>query len=189
VTESASSRSTSTPPVDQATQAPISTKPLVSDRTRRTTVIVSAIVAVVVLAVLIALGYLMYTSYDRAAVRGIVPGTVRLRDMAFVVMALETLVLMVLVLIVIVLLLVVVVLIYDRVIPILEQLNKSMNTVSETLQNVRGTTTFVSERVVSPFIEASSYASGIARIVKGVLDLWPKRGKAGRVQETSAHKE
>ena len=160
-----------------------------SDRTRRTTAIVSAIVVIVVLAVLIALGYLMYTSYDRAAIQGVVPATVRLRDIAFVVMALETLVLMVLVLIAIVLLLVVVVLIYDRVIPILEQLNQSINTVGETLQNVRGTTTFVSERVVSPLIEASSYASGVARILKGVLDLWPKRSKEGRVQERPAPRE
>lgn len=189
MTESASSRSASASPIDPATQAPISTKPLVSDRTRRTTAIVSAIVVVVVLAVLIALGYLMYTSYDRAAAAGVVPGTVRLRDIAFVVMALETLVLMVLVLIVIVLLLVMVVLIYDRVIPILEQLNKSMNTVGETLQNVRGTTTFVSDKVVSPLIEASSYASGVARIVRGVFDLWPKRGRAGKAQERPVSKE
>jgi hypothetical protein len=178
VTEPTANRLPSAPPVDPATQAPIPTKPLVSKRTRRATTIVSVIVTLVVLALLIGLGYLMYTSYDRAAVTDSVPGTVRLRDIAFVVIAIETLVLMVLVLIVIVLLVVVVVLIYDRVIPILEGLNKSINTVSETVHTVRGTTTFVSDKVVTPFIEVSSYAAGVARICKGILDLWPRRDKS-----------
>jgi ABC-type multidrug transport system fused ATPase/permease subunit len=138
------------------------------------------IVVLVVLAILIGLGYLMYTSYDRAAGAGVVPGTVRLRDIAFIVIAAETLIAMVLVIIIVVLLVVIVVLIYDRLIPILEQLNKSISTVNEslatvleTVHTVRGTTTFVGEKVVAPVIEASSYASGAARIVKGILDLWP----------------
>ena len=164
-----------TEPVDPATQAPIPTKPLISKRTRVATTIVSVIVVLVVVGLLVGLGYLMYTSYDRAAIYDTVPGTVRLRDIAFIVMAVETLVLMVLALIIIVLLMVMTVLIYDRVIPILEQLNKTMNTVVETTHTVRGTTTFVSEKIVSPFIELSSYAAGIARIGKGILDLVPRK--------------
>jgi hypothetical protein len=173
MTESTVNRSTPTPGADPATQAPISTKPLVSQRTRRTTAIVGAIAVVAVLAAVIAIGYFMFTAYDRVP-ENVVPGTVRLRDMAFVLLALETLVLMVLVLVVILLLAVVIVLIYDRVIPILEQLNKTANTTAETVHVVRGTTTFVSEKVVSPFITASSYAAGVARICKGIIDLWPK---------------
>lgn len=169
--------SSATPVVDPATQTPISTKPLVSRRTRRTTTIVSIVVVVVVLALLIGLGYLMYTSYDRVGA-DIVPGTVRLRDIAFIVMAVETLILLVLVIIVIVLLVVLVILIYDRVIPILEQLNKTMNTVVETTHTVRGTTTFVSEKVVTPFIQVSSYAAGVARVIKGILDLRPFKGRS-----------
>lgn len=189
VTESSGDRSPSSSPVDPATQHPISTKPLVSERTRRATAIVSAIVVVVVLALLIGLGYLMYTSYDRAAVAGVVPGTVRIRDIGFVVMAVETLVLMVLVIIVIVLLLIVIILVYDRVIPILEQLNKSINTVVETTHTVKGTATFVSDKVVTPLIEISSYASGAARILGGIRDLWPRRASSTNQQEYPAREE
>ena len=174
-----------TAPVDPATQTPISTKPLVSKRTRTATTIVSVIVVLIVLGLLIGLGYLMYTSYDRAAMSDTVPGTVRLRDIAFIVMAVETLVLMVLALIIIVLLMVMTVLIYDRVIPILEQLNKTMNTVVETTHTVRGTTTFVSEKIVSPFIELSGYAAGIARIVKGIFDLVPRKKAGDQTVETN----
>jgi len=162
---------------EPATQEPISTKPLVSQRTRRTTAIVSIVVTLIVLAILIGLGYWAFISYDTAAQWGRVPGTVRLRDIAFIVMAIETLVLMVLMLIIVVLLFIVIVLIYDRVLPILEQMNKTINTVVETVHTVRGTTTFVSEKVVSPFIQVSSYAAGAARILKGVAELWPRADK------------
>ena len=188
MTESVSSRPPCGSGVDPATQTPISTKPLVSQRTRRSTAIISAIVVVVLLAVLGALGYLAYRSYDWAP-GGSVPAIVRLRDIAFVVMALETLVLLVLVLIVIVLLLLVVILIYDRVIPILEQTNKAINTVAETVQTVRGTTTFVSERVVTPFIEVSSYAVGVARICRGIVDLWPRSKRSSNRQDSPASNE
>ena len=178
MTESVSNRQTADAAVDPATQTPIPTEPIVSKRTRRTTVIVAVIATLVVLGILFGLGFLAYTSYDRAA-PGAVAGTVRLRDIAFIVMALETLIIMILVLIVVVLLFVVVVLIYDRVIPILEQMNKTVNTVVETAHTVRGTTTFVGEKVVSPFIKASSYAAGAARIAKGIVDLWPRAKSPG----------
>jgi hypothetical protein len=162
-------------------QSPISTEPLVSKRTRRTTTIVGVVVTIVVLALLVGLGYLAYTSYDRAP-EGVTAGTVRLRDIAFIVMAVETLVLMVLVLVVIVLLIIVIVLLYDRMIPILEQMNKTINTVVQTVHTVEGTTTFVSEKVVTPFIEVSSYAAGVARIFKGIADLLPRSKKPGKKQ-------
>jgi hypothetical protein len=184
VTEPVSERSTSVPLAPVDTEAPISTKPLVSKQARKTTTIVSIIATVVVLAVLIGLGYLLFKSYDWAA-EGVTPATVRLRDIAFVVMALETLVVMILVLIIVILLVVTIVLIYDRVIPALEQLNRAINTVGDTVHTVRGTTTFVSEKVVSPLIEASSYAAGAARIAKGILDLWPWRKRAGQQTETT----
>jgi hypothetical protein len=171
-----------------ATDAPIPTEPLISKRTRKATAIVSAIVVVVVVAALVGLGYLMYKAYDWAPT-GVTPATVRLRDIAFIVIALETLVLMVLVLIAIVLLLVVIVLIYDRVIPVLEQLNRTINTVADTVHTVQGTTTFVSDKVVSPFIEVSSYAAGVARIFRGVRDLWPGGNKASSEQESPAPEE
>ena len=170
MTESISNDIPSGSVADVATTTPISTKPLVSKRTRRVTLIIGVIALVVVIAAVVGLGYLAYTSYDRP---GDVPATVRLRDISIVVMAVETLVLMILVLIVIVLLLTVIVLVYDRVIPILEQMNKTINTVVETAHTVRGTTSFVSEKVVSPFIQVSSYAAGVVRIAKEIAGLWP----------------
>jgi hypothetical protein len=185
VTEPVSERSTSIPPASDDTQAPVSTKPLVSKQTRKSTIVVSVIVTVVVLAILIGLGYLLFKSYDWVA-EGVTPATVRLRDIAFVVMALETLIVMVLILIIVVLLVITIVLIYDRVIPALEQLNRAINTVADTVHTVRGTTTFVGEKVVSPLIEVSSYAAGAARIVKGILDLWPWKKQANQETETAA---
>jgi len=157
----------------RALEGPISTKPLLSKRARVTTTIVSAIVLLVVVAVLVGLGYLMYTSYDRAG--DAVPGTVRLRDMSFIVLAVETMVVMILLLIITVLLAVIIVMAYDRVIPILEQINRAVGEAADTVQNVRGTTAFIGEKVVNPVIEVSSYASGVRRVLKGILDLWPGR--------------
>ena len=168
--------------VDPATQQPISTEPLVSKKTRKVTTIVSVVVGLVVIAALAGLGYLMFMAYDWAG-DGVVPATVRLRDMAFVVIALETLLVMVLVLIVVVLLVILIVLIYDRIIPILEQLNRAINNVADTVHTVRGTTTFVSDKVVSPFIEVSGHAAGLMRILKGIADLWPRSSKPSEPQQ------
>jgi hypothetical protein len=145
-----------------------------SERTRRATVIVGSIVLVVLLIVLVVIGYFMYTSYDRVP-SGVVPPTVRLRDISFVVLALETLVIMVLLLVMAVLLVMIIVLVYDRIIPLLEQMNRTINSIADTAQTVRGTTEFLSEKAVSPVIEVSSYASGFARIMRGIRDLWPRR--------------
>lgn len=138
------------------------------------TIAVSVIVVLVLLALLGGLIYLMYKSYDWAP-DGVVPAAERLRDIGLVLMALETMVLLALTLIVIVLVMVVIVLLYDRVIPILEQINRTINTAADTVNTVRGTTTFVSEKVVTPLISASSFAAGVARIGKGIIDLFPSR--------------
>jgi lipopolysaccharide export LptBFGC system permease protein LptF len=105
----------------------------------------------------------------------VVPGTVRLRDISFIVIAVETLIGMVLLLIIAVLLAVIIVVIYDRVIPILEQMNRAIGNAADTVQTVRGTTAFIGEKMVNPVIKVSSYASGVRRILKGILDLWPRR--------------
>ena len=177
MTQSASTLPSSVPTVDSAIQGPISTKPLVSKRTRRATVIIGILVVVVVLAAVAATGYFMYKSYDTASG---VPPTVRLRDISFIVLALETLVVMVLLLIIAVLMVAVVTLIYDRVIPILEQMNRAVSTVADTAHTVRGTTEFVSDKVVNPVIQVSSYASGVLGILKGIRDLWPRKQGGGR---------
>jgi len=170
VTRSASrDRLPGVPNVDPQTQEPIPTQPLVSKRTRRITAIVGGVVAVVLLALLILLGYLAYIAYDVPP--SVAPATVRLRDMAVIVIALETILLMLLTLFIAVLLAMLVILIYDRVIPILEQTNRTINTVADTVSTVRGTTTFVSDKLVTPVIEASGYVAGAARILQGVKNL------------------
>jgi hypothetical protein len=171
VTETASTVPSVKSTGDPALEGPISTKPLLSKRARVTTTIVSVIVLLVVVAVLVGLGYLMYTSYDRAG--DAVPGTVRLRDISLIVLAVETLVIMLLILIITVLLAVIIIVVYDRVIPILEEINRAIGEAADTVQTVRGTTTFIGEKMVNPVIEVSSYASGVRRILKGILDLWP----------------
>jgi predicted PurR-regulated permease PerM len=173
VTETASTVPAKKSTGERALDGPISTKPLLSKRARVTTTIVSVIVLLVIVAALVGLGYLGYTSYDRAGDG--VPGTVRLRDMSFIVLAVETLVIMILILIITVLLAVIIIVVYDRVIPILEEINRAISEGADAVQTVRGTTTFISEKMVNPVIEVSSYASGVRRILKGILDLWPRR--------------
>jgi hypothetical protein len=133
------------------------------------------LVVIVVLAGLGTMGYFMYASYNGLD-SGVVAPTARLRDMAIVVLALETLLVMVLLLIIAVLLVAAIILVYDRVIPILEQMNRAVNNAADAVHTVRGTTEFVSERVVTPVITVSSYASGVLGILRGIRDLWPGRG-------------
>jgi hypothetical protein len=179
VTESTLNSASPLPAEDSATQGPIPTQPLVSKRTRRVTAIVGAIVVLVVLAALVAVGYFMYASYDGLE-PGVVAPTARIRDIAIIVLGLETLVVMLLLLIVAVLLVVVIILIYDRMIPILEQMNRTVRTVADTVHTVRGTTEFVGERVVRPVIEISSYTKGVVGILKGIRDVWPGRNADNR---------
>ena len=80
---------------------------------------------------------------------------------------------MVLVLIIVVLLVVMIVLIYDRVIPVLEQLNRAINSAADAAHTARGTTSFISNKIATPLIELSSYAAGVARIAREIADLWP----------------
>jgi hypothetical protein len=146
---------------------------LLSKRGKVAATIVTVVVVLVVVGACVGLGWLGYTSYDRAG--DAVPGTVRFRDMSFIVMAGGALLGIVLMLIIAVLLAVIVIVVYDRIVPILEQINRAIGEAADTVQNVRGTTTFLGEKMVKPVIEVSSYASGVRRILKGIADLWPGR--------------
>ena len=85
-------------------------------------------------------------------------------------------------LIIAVLLFMLLVLTYDRVIPILEQMNRTINNVADMAYTMRGTTEFVGEKVVSPFIQVSGYAAGAARILREIVDLWPGSKHTGNGQ-------
>jgi hypothetical protein len=143
---------------------------MLSKRARRVTTIVSVVVVLVIIAILVGLGYLMYRPYEES-----VPGTVRLRDISIIVLAVETLVVVALLLIIAVLIGVFTVMVYDRVIPVLEQMNRAVGNAADTVQTVRGTTSFIGEKMVQPVIEVSSYASGVRRILKELRGLWPRR--------------
>jgi hypothetical protein len=62
-----------------------------------------------------------------------------------------------------------IVLLRDEVQPILESIN-------ETTGTVRGTTTFVSDAVVTPLIQVSSYASAVRQTLRLILGGSKKRG-------------
>jgi hypothetical protein len=146
---------------------------LLSKRGKVTATIVTVIVVLVVIAAVVGLGWLGYTSYNRHGVPA--AGTERLRDMSIIVMAIGAILGIVLMLIIAVLLAVIVIVVYDRIIPILEGINGAIGEAAETVHTVRGTTTFVGEKLVNPVIEVSSYASGVRKILQGILDLWPGR--------------
>ena len=197
--ESSTDPETKTTPVPSTgddISRPLPTDPILTKKQRRIYGIVGGLIALLIIAFLGFLGYLLFVSYDVADGKGIVPATVRLRDIAFIVLGVESIILMVLVIVVIILLIVVIILIHEKLIPTIEQINKSMNAVSksitevqETVHTVRGTTTFVSDKVVSPFIELSSYAAGAARILKGIRDLWPGGDQSNPQQEPPAMDE
>jgi hypothetical protein len=173
VTETASTVPSVEKRGESTLEGPLPAKPLLSKRAKVTTTIVSVIVLLVVLAALVGLGWLGYTSYDRAG--DAVPGTVRLRDMSFIVMAIGAILGIFLMLVIAVLLVVIVIVIYDRIVPILEAINGAIGEAADAVHTVRGTTTFVGEKLVNPVIEVSSYASGVRRILQGLADLWPGR--------------
>jgi hypothetical protein len=57
-----------------------------------------------------------------------------------------------------------------------------LNTADTTVSTVRGTASFVSERMVSPIIKASGYMSGAARLVGALRGLAPG-GRGGESEE------
>jgi len=87
--------------------------------------------------------------------------TARLRDISIIALALVTMVTGIFLAILIFQLQSLIVLLRDEIQPILESVN-------ETAGTVRGTTTFVSDAVVSPLIQMASYASAVRRSLKAL---------------------
>jgi hypothetical protein len=80
------------------------------------------------------------------------------RDLSIIILALESLVVGVLLSILIVQVTRLIRMLRDEVMPILYS-------TQETLGTVRGTTTFVSDRVVQPVVKLSSYSAGVRQAV------------------------
>lgn len=94
--------------------------------------------------------------------------TESLRDIAIIVLALQTQVILIMLGILIYQLVVLIQMLRDDVQPMMESTQETLNT-------VKGTTIFVSERVAKPAIAASSYITGVGRSLGVVFSLRPRR--------------
>lgn len=139
------------------------------------TIIGIAVAAIVVLAVLGLAAYGLVALVTQPTRQASIIMAV-LRDVSIIVLALVTIVIGTLLAVLIFQLQGLTVLLRDEIQPILESAN-------ETASTVRGTTTFVSDAVVTPVITAASYVEAIRQTVK-VLAGNPSRGRQ-RAQRAS----
>ena len=142
-------------------------EPEPSTNARRTVGIV--VVVVVVLAIVIAAIYGMATHPGATSV---------VRDMAIIALALVTLIIGLFLIILIFQLQSLIVLLRDEIKPILDSANQTAST-------VRGTTTFVSDAVVTPLIQVASFASGVGQTFKTLAGTGRKRKRQTKTQHDS----
>jgi hypothetical protein len=99
------------------------------------------------------------------------PGTTEtIRDLFIIVLALETFAIGTLVVVLIFQVIALVRMVRDELQPMVDSTQETLNT-------VKGTTTFVSERVTQPVIEAMSYSKGVGTALGVLFDLLPRRGR------------
>jgi len=132
------------------------------DERAKRTLIIAVVSAVAILALLALLGYLLWPRPTAAAT---------LRDFAIIILALESIVVLLLLGVVIGMLWWLIQTLEKKITPILDTTNETVSNVSETVNTVRGTATFVSDTVVSPIIKVVSYASGVKRAIQ-TLTKW-----------------
>ena len=132
-------------------------------RAKKMIVIVS-IAVVVIVALLVAAGVFLYSRPQ---------ATIFLRDIAVIILAFETLMVIFFLGVMTVLLIYVILTLEREIKPVLDA-------TSETIYTVRGTTTFVSDTVVSPTIEVASIVGAVKGAAQAIAGLRPKgRGKRG----------
>ena len=132
-------------------------------RAKRMIFIVSIAVLVIV-ALLVVAGFFLYSRPQ---------ATTFLRDIAVIILAFETLVVIFFLGVVTVLLIYVILTLEREIKPVL-------NATSETVHTVRGTTTFVSDTVVSPIMRAASIFGAVKGAAQAIAGLRPRgRGKRG----------
>jgi hypothetical protein len=132
---------------------------------RRNAMKTIGIVAVVVL-ILAIIGAVLYGLAANP------PVTAVLRDISIIVLALVTIVTGIFVAVLVFQLQSLIVLLRDEIYPILDSVNQTVST-------VRGTTTFVSDAVVTPMITAASYASAVRQSIRALTGD-PSRKKRAR---------
>lgn len=120
------------------------------------------VILVVVVVLLVVMCYFLYTAPRKAEI---------FRDISMIILALESIVMLLLLIVVIGMLWWLIQTLEKKITPILDTTNETVSNVSETVNTVRGTATFVSDTVVSPIIKGVSYASGVKRAVQ-TLTKW-----------------
>jgi hypothetical protein len=127
-------------------------------------IIIVSIAVVVIVALLVIAGFLLYSRPQATAF---------LRDIAVIILAFETLLVIFFLGVVIVLLIYVILTLERGIKPVI-------HATSETVHTVRGTTVFVSETVVSPIMKAASILGAAKGAAQAIAGLRPKgRGKQG----------
>ena len=119
-------------------------------------------ILVVVMVLLVVMCYLLFTHDEATAI---------IRDISIIILALESIVVLLLLGVVIGMLWWLIQTLEKKITPILDTTNETVSNVSETVNTVRGTATFVSDTVVSPIIKVVSYASGVKKAVQ-TLTKW-----------------
>ncbi len=119
-------------------------------------------VLVVVIVLLVVMCYLLFNAPEATAI---------IRDISVIILALESIVVLLLLGVVIGMLWWLIQTLEKKITPILDATNETVNNVSETVNTVLGTATFVSDTVVSPVIKVVSYASGVKRTIQ-TLTKW-----------------
>jgi len=119
-------------------------------------------ILVVVIVLLVAMCYLLFISPTQTAI---------IRDISVIILALESIVMLLLLIVVIGMLWWLIQTLERKITPILDTTNETVSNVSEMVNTVRGTATFVSDTVVSPVIKVVSYASGVKRAIR-TLTKW-----------------
>jgi cytochrome b subunit of formate dehydrogenase len=127
-------------------------------------IFIVSIAVLVIVALLVVAGFFLYSSPQ---------ATTFLRDIAVIILAFETLVVIFFLGVVTVLLIYVILTLEREIKPVL-------NATSETVHTVRGTTTFVSDTVVSPIMRAASIVGAVKGAAQAIAGLRPRgRGKRG----------
>lgn len=121
---------------------------------------------VVVIVLLAVMCYFLFNAPDATAI---------IKDISVIILALESIVVLLLLGVVIGMLWWLIQTLERKVTPILDTTNETVSNVSETVKTVRGTTVFVSDTVVSPVIKVVSYASGVKRAVQTLTKWRSKR--------------
>ncbi len=111
---------------------------------------------------LLVLGVVLYYLLDNPST------TETIRDLFIIVLALESLIIGLLLVILIYQLVVLIRMLRDDLKPMIESTQETLNT-------VKGTATFVSQRMTKPAIAASSYVTGIGRSIGVLIQMLPRR--------------